>query len=188
VCIRASRFKAEPHKATTPSKTLIEKKGLTRGGSFASKTDSHILAKSTIEPVLVGTYAVVATINDARYHGTQTGSMVISAVASSPALLTTTIVITNIGNGYQMAVMEKNSGGTAAANLQVTGAILGAATGTPVPASFGNIAAGGSANVLLNFPALAGASGAVVVAKVNGSYTGGYIRQFSPHCAPGPLP
>jgi hypothetical protein len=128
---------------------------------------------SVIEPVLARTYAVVATINDARYQGTQTGSMVISVVASSPALLTTTIVITNIGNGYQMAITEKNSGGTAAANLQVTAAILGAATGTPVPASFGNIATGGSASVLLNFPASAGASGAPVIAKITGSYTGG---------------
>jgi MBG domain/IPT/TIG domain len=143
---------------------------------------------SVIEPVLAGTYAVVATISDARYQGTQTGSMVISAVASSPALLTTTIVITNIGNGYQMAITEKNSGGTAAANVQLTSASLGAAIGTPLPASFGNIAAGGSASVLLNFSASAGASEATVVAKVNGSYTGGTFGSSLRTVLPAPLP
>ena len=124
-------------------------------------------------PVEVGTYAVVATINDARYQGTQTGSMVITTGVSSPALLTGTMVITNTGSGYQMAITEKNSGGTTAANLQVTSATLGAATGTPIPASFGDIPPGGSASVVLIFPASAGAPGAPVVAKITGSYTNG---------------
>jgi len=58
--------------------------------------------------------------------------------------------------------------------VQLTGATLGSAIGSSLPKMIGNLAPGGGmATVTLAFPANAGASGAPVVERYSGAYTGG---------------
>lgn len=100
------------------------------------------------------------------------------ATASVPVLvgtvtLTTMEALSKVAGGYQMVVTVKNSGNVTAPNLQVTSATLGSASATPLPASLGDVPAGGSASVTLLFPATAGADGAGALEKVAGTYSGG---------------
>jgi hypothetical protein len=102
-----------------------------------------------------------------------TQTIVVSATTGT-VLLTTTTVLSKVGSSYQAVITFTNSGTGTALNVQLTSAILGAATGTPLPAALGAIASGGGKQtVTLTFPSTAGASGAAVVEKLVGSYTGG---------------
>ncbi len=131
---------------------------------------------STIAPTAAGSYAVVAIVNDVNYQGSQTATLVIAAPTvggTGTPLLTTTTIVTKVATGYQVVVTEKNTGTGAANNVVLTSALLGAASGLPLPASFGNIASGASASATLTFPVSAGVSGAMVLEKLTGTYTGG---------------
>jgi predicted extracellular nuclease len=98
----------------------------------------------------------------------------IPAVAS-PAQLATTATLSKVAGGYQAIVTIHNSGTGTAQNVQLTAAVLGSANGTPLPQSLGDIAGGASAVVTLTFPSTAGASGATVVERFTGTYTGGVL-------------
>ena len=67
-----------------------------------------------------------------------------------------------------------NTGTGTAANVQLTSATLGSATGSPLPQSLGTLAAGGgSATVTVTFPSSAGVDGATVAERYSFTYTGG---------------
>jgi len=109
--------------------------------------------------------------------GTKNSNFTI-ATASVPVLVgtvtvTTTGVLSKNAAGYQMVVTVKNTGNVTAPNVQLMQAALGAANGSPMPASFGDIPSGGSASVTLTFPSSAGADGAGVIQRLAGTYTGG---------------
>jgi hypothetical protein len=87
--------------------------------------------------------------------------------------LTTTATLSKVTGGYQATVTITNTGSVTASNVQITAATLGAATATTLPVSVGNIASGGSAQVVIAFPATAGADHQAVVEKYSGAYTGG---------------
>jgi hypothetical protein len=70
-------------------------------------------------------------------------------------------------------VTVKNSGTGTAQAVQLTAAVLGSANGSAIPQTLGNIAPGGSTTAVVTFPASAGASGANVVERLSGTYTGG---------------
>jgi hypothetical protein len=100
------------------------------------------------------------------------------ATATVPVLvgsvtITTTGVVSKVAGGYQVVVTVKNTGNVTAPNVQLTAATLGAASGSTLPASLGDIASGGSASVTLTFPSSAGNDGAGVVEKFSGTYDGG---------------
>jgi hypothetical protein len=86
--------------------------------------------------------------------------------------LVTTSVLSEVSGGYQAVVTVKNSGTGTAQAVQLTVATLGGATGSAIPQTLGNIAPGGSASVVVTFPAAAGASGAAAVEGLSGTYTG----------------
>ncbi len=88
--------------------------------------------------------------------------------------LLTTAKLTKLGDGsYQATVTVSNRGTGTAVNVRLTQGSLGSANGSPIPQSLGNIAPGGTAVTTVNFPSSAGASGAAVVERYNGSYNGG---------------
>jgi hypothetical protein len=88
--------------------------------------------------------------------------------------LDTTTSVALLGDGsYEATVTITNNGTGTAQALQLTSALLGSATGTPLPQSVGNIGPGGFLTVFLNFPSSAGSPGSRVVAKFAGSYQGG---------------
>jgi hypothetical protein len=88
-------------------------------------------------------------------------------------LVTTAKLFTQSGGGYQASVTVTNTGTGTAQNVQLSTATLGTASGVVAPISLGNILAGQSTSFVVNFPASAGADGAGVVEKFNGTYTGG---------------
>jgi uncharacterized protein len=94
-------------------------------------------------------------------------------VALGTVQLTTSAVLSVIAGGYHAVVTVTNTGTGTASNVQLTVATPGAASGSVIPASFGTIAHGGSAAVTVTFPSSAGVSGAGVVEKLAGTYTGG---------------
>jgi uncharacterized protein len=87
--------------------------------------------------------------------------------------LITTSVLSKVSGGYQAVVTVKNTGTGTAQAVQLTGATLGGAGGSVIPQTIGNIAPGGSAAVVVTFPATAGVSGAAAVEGLSGTYTGG---------------
>ena len=98
--------------------------------------------------------------------------------------LTTSATLTAISGGYQALIAVKNGGTGTAQNVQLTGATLGSAAGSPLPAVFGDIQPGASATVIVTFPSSAGTPGAAVVEKFTGTYTdgsfGGSLRATLP--------
>ena len=66
-----------------------------------------------------------------------------------------------------------NEGGTTATNVQLTEAVLGAAAGTTLPQSLGNIAPGAIVSTTLRFPAAAGGPGERSVIRLAGTYGNG---------------
>ncbi len=89
--------------------------------------------------------------------------------------LSASAVLTKLGGGagYQAVVTVKNTGTAYAQNVALTGASIGSANGSTVPAAIGNLAPGASQTVTITYPSTAGASGAATVEKYTGIYTGG---------------
>ena len=99
----------------------------------------------------------------------------LSVVAPPSVNLVTTVTLSKQTNGnYQAVVKVTNNGTGAASNVQLTTATLGSASGSPFPQTLGTIAAnGGSATATITFSSSAGTSGATVIEKYTGTYTGG---------------
>jgi hypothetical protein len=95
-----------------------------------------------------------------------------AAIVEGTVQLVTTSVLSKVSGGYQAVVTVKNTGTGTAQTVQLTGATLGGSTGSVIPQTIGNIAPGGSASVVVTFPAAAGVSGAAAVEGLSGTYTG----------------
>jgi hypothetical protein len=99
-------------------------------------------------------------------------------VTSPPVILHVTIgsklgsIILDPTAGVQqyVATVALSNGGNIAGNVQVTGATLNGVSSTSVPISL-TLGPAGSANVTLNFPSNAGASGTPVVLSIKGTYS-----------------
>ncbi|MDE1176704.1 MAG: lamin tail domain-containing protein [Edaphobacter sp.] len=87
--------------------------------------------------------------------------------------VTASATLIKVSNGYQATVTLKNTGAGTAQNVVLTGAVLGAASGSPLPYAVGDIQPGASATATILFPASAGNPGAAAVEKFTGTYTGG---------------
>jgi hypothetical protein len=88
--------------------------------------------------------------------------------------LTSTAQLILLGDGsYQAIITVKNTGTGTAQAVTLTGATLGGALGTPVPASVGDIQPGASAIAAIAFPATAGSPGSLAIERYSGTYTGG---------------
>jgi hypothetical protein len=88
--------------------------------------------------------------------------------------LITTATLSLLGDGrYQATVTVKNNGTGTAQNVTLTGAILGSASGSPLPAALGDVQPGASASTTIVFPASAGAPGTATAERFTGIYTGG---------------
>jgi len=87
--------------------------------------------------------------------------------------LATTATLSKVPGGYQATVTVKNNGTGTGQNVQLTGATLGSANGTPIPQTLGDIAPGGGIVVTTVTYATTAASGSAVVERFTGSFTGG---------------
>jgi hypothetical protein len=88
--------------------------------------------------------------------------------------LITTATLTKLAdNSYNATVTLTNNGSDTAHSVTISAATLGSPSGSPLPATLGDIPAGGSATTTIHFPASAGLSKATVAEKYSGTYTGG---------------
>ena len=95
-------------------------------------------------------------------------------ISAATIQLLSTATLTKLDDGsYRATVVVTNNGFMTAENVRLTAGTLGSATGSPLPQSLGSIVPGGSATATLTFPSSAGASGAAVVERYSGTYTGG---------------
>jgi hypothetical protein len=88
-------------------------------------------------------------------------------------LTTTASLYLNSDGSYEDAITVTNTGTGTAPNAQLNSAMLGAATGSTLPVTLGDMQPGVSVIVPLNFPASTGTPGAAVVERYSGTYTGG---------------
>jgi hypothetical protein len=95
-------------------------------------------------------------------------------VTQGTVQLLTSATLNLLGDGsYQATVIVKNNGTGTAQDVQLTGATLGSAAGSPLPAMLGTIQPGDSIVATILFPSSAGAPGAAAVERYTGTYTGG---------------
>ncbi|MCE4554287.1 endo-1,4-beta-xylanase [Roseateles cellulosilyticus] len=96
------------------------------------------------------------------------------AFAQGTVTLVTTATRTQLSDGsYQSTVYLTNNGTATAQNVVVSTAMLGTAAGSPLPKAVGNIPPRAVVSTAFTFPASAGLSGAAVVERYSGTYTGG---------------
>jgi len=105
----------------------------------------------------------------------QVCNLLISTPANQGTIqLITTSLLSQLPDGsFQATVLVKNNGTATAQNVQLLTATLGNASGSPLPASLGDIEAGSLGVAVVNFPANAAAPGSATVLRLTGTYTGG---------------
>jgi Alginate lyase len=97
-----------------------------------------------------------------------------TAPTQGPVQLLTSATLIPLGDGsYQAIVSVKNNGTGTAQAVELTGATLGAAPGSPLPVALGDIQPGASAIAPIAFPSSAGSPGSPAIERYTGIYTGG---------------
>jgi hypothetical protein len=127
----------------------------------------------TLNVTFTPTNIITSTTTAGNAYKTNTISTGSVQITVGTVTLAATGALSAIADGYQLVVTVKNNGNVTAPNVQLTGATLGSTSGATLPASLGDIAAGGSASVTLTFPSSTGAHGATVAERLSGTYTGG---------------
>ena len=152
-------------------------------GSAAQFTLVALLNSVSASPSqIVNSATVTSSTLDPNPTPTNTGSVTVTGSASpvvpgTPQLVSN-VTLTKLADGSFRAVLTVNNRGTGSAlSVVVNTATLGSATGTPVPQSIGDIPPGGYGLATINFPASAGSSGALVIERYTGAYSGGTFGQ-----------
>ena len=137
---------------------------------------SNGVASVQISGLGVGQHTVTAAYTSNNgYLPSSSGKSTFAVLAVPTVTLTTraTLSMTPTGD-YQATVTITNTGSATATNVQLVSASLGSATPSGLPLNIGTIAGnGGQTQILVTFPASAGASGARTIEKFSGTYTGG---------------
>ncbi len=116
----------------------------------------------TFTPTLIATNTgtTSSTVTNSAVYKTYTiatATVPISVVQPPSATLTSSAVVTGShGGGYTMTITIKNSGTGPALNVMLTAATLGSTSGTPLPQTWGTIAAGGTGTFTVSVPGSAG--------------------------------
>jgi hypothetical protein len=157
--------------------------GFVPGDSAAVLSGSPVLSTTATSSSPANLYPITitqGTLSAANYaFAFVNGTMLVSPAATASIAISAKLT-GSAGAGYTATVTATNSGAGAAANAELTTASLGSATGSPLPISFGTIAAGGgTSTVVVNIPGSAGGNGAAVVQRLAGSYTGGSFSASS---------
>jgi hypothetical protein len=141
----------------------------------ATTTTRTCTAVYPVASLAGGTHTVNAIeAADSTYLGAAgTGTLTINPNPNGSISLVTTSVLTPQAGGALVTITVANVGTGLAQNVTLTGVIVGAGSGTPLPQSLGNVQPGASATTTVAVSSVAGASGSTVVEKITGSYTGG---------------
>ncbi len=146
--------------------------------SYVSTTTACTVSGATVTLVATGTCTIQAKqLGNALYAAATpvSQSLVVSSASSTgPIVLTTTTTTTGSAtNGYKVMITVRNSGANAVNGVTLGAAMLGSASGSPLPQTLGSLAAGASGTFMVQFPGSAGADGAHVLLKYSGKCTGG---------------
>ena len=132
------------------------------------------VATLNIATLAPGRHGIVASYSgDANYTASNSIAAPLTVTNGTVNLMAIGSLSGNAATGYHVAVKVTNAGSGLAQNVVLTGVAVGAATGTPVPQSLGDILPGASVTVNVDVPSAAGADGLRVLEKVAGTYTGG---------------
>jgi hypothetical protein len=150
--------------------------GLVNGDTSAVLGGSPSLTTTATTSSPIGTYpitAAVGTLTAANYNFNFVNGT-LSVVAAPAVSITTASTLTGSHSaGYTLTITIRNTGTGPLSNLVLIAATLGATSGSPLPNSWGTVAAAGTATFTLAFPGSVGADGAGVAEKYSGNYTGG---------------
>jgi hypothetical protein len=150
--------------------------GFVNGNTAAVLSGAPSLTTIATSSSPAGLYPITAaagTLEAANYifafvNGT------LSVVAAPTVSLTPSSTVTGSHSaGYTLTVTIKNTGTGPVSNLALTAATLGTTSGTPLPRTWGTLAAGGTAVFTVTVPGSVGADGTAVAEKYSGTYTGG---------------
>jgi hypothetical protein len=136
----------------------------------------------TVLPVGVDqTLSALFSPFNASGYTSASASVPISVNASSPAIATPNLILTDTltrdSNNNIVAVLNvANNGGSAAQNIVLGVAKMAMTAGTPVPQIIGTIDPYSVARVSVTFPASVGASGTVALLTLSGAYSGGIFN------------
>jgi hypothetical protein len=131
---------------------------------------------SLLDTERINPYTLTVMVGDGMLMSHDTAiSITPAAIVSGTDQLLTTAALTKLDDGsYQAAVTVRNTGTGTAQNVQLTSAMLGAASSTTsLPQSLVNIPPGGFVIVTMTFPSSAGSSGTAVIERYTGTYAGG---------------
>jgi len=139
--------------------------------------DANGQATFTTSSLSAGVHSITAGY-EGDVNSTKSSSSAVSQTVNQPVAgstnLVTTATLTKLGDGsYQADVKLSNRGTGTALNVQLSVATIGTAIGNPLPQGPFNIPPGGFVTTTVTFPASAGSSGAAVVERYSGTYSGG---------------
>jgi hypothetical protein len=149
--------------------------GFVNGDTAAVLSGLPLLTTTATSSSPAGTYPITAsvgTLTAANYSFTFVNGT-LTVVPPTIILITTATLTGSATAGYTATVTVQNTGTGPASNVTLTTGTLGATTGSPLPQTWGTIAAGSSGSFTVNYPGSAGANGAGVPEKYSGTYTGG---------------
>jgi hypothetical protein len=150
--------------------------GFVNGDTAAVLGGSPSLTTTATVSSPAGTYPITpsaGTLSAANYAFSFVNGTLTVLPAPTPSLTASATLTGSASSGYTLTITLHNSGAGPASNVTLTTATLGTATGSPMPQTWGTIAAGGSGTFTVNFAGSAGANGAGVAEKYSGTYTGG---------------
>jgi uncharacterized repeat protein (TIGR01451 family) len=120
--------------------------------------------------------SVVFTPTDTNTYASAHATVAINVlpVPGAPVkIITTSVLNRTVGNDLSVHLTFANIGGTAAANVVLTGVKIGSTLGTSLPQIIGAIASNGSTTASVTIPGSAGAAGSPNLLTVTGTYSGG---------------
>jgi sugar lactone lactonase YvrE len=149
--------------------------GFVNGENSAVLSGTPTLSTTATASSPAGHYPITiapGTLAAANYTFTSANGT-LSVVAPPTVILSATAVLSKITNGYMARVLVTNSGTGTASGVQLNTAMLGTATGSPLPQGPISIAPGGTGVFSVTFPPTVGADGTPVAEKFAGVYSGG---------------
>lgn len=144
--------------------------------SFTSTTTSVCtVSGSTAWFLQAGICSITASqVGNTMYLAAAPVTQTFSAVvAPTVTFMTASFVSGSNTAGYALTITVKNTSTVTAPNVGLSAVTMEADSGTPLPQTWGNLAAGAIATFTVDFPGSVGLDGAGVAEKYTGAYTGG---------------
>jgi hypothetical protein len=150
--------------------------GFVNGETTAVLSGSPLLTTTATTSSPAGLYPITTTVGSltaANYTFAFVNGTLSVIQAPSVSLAPSSALAGSHGAGYTLTVTIQNTGTGPVSNLALTAATLGTTSGTPLPQTWGTVAAGGTAVFTVTFPGSVGMDGAGVAEKYSGTYAGG---------------